>query len=79
MFCPFKQQVLDCALLNNFFWGVWALSLLSEEEYLKHGIFNYDFAHSRCDMYNTFLLAIDRNEAQKSRIEGYCCGNGFGI
>jgi hypothetical protein len=25
-----KKQVLDCCLLNNFFWGVWALALLSE-------------------------------------------------
>lgn len=25
-----RRQVLDCCLLNNFFWGVWALALLSE-------------------------------------------------
>lgn len=57
-FAPFKRQVLDCILLNNFFWGVWALSLLSKEDTLKPGIFNYDFAHSRCDMYNTFKETI---------------------
>mmetsp|Transcript_9303 Transcript_9303/g.15679 ORF Transcript_9303/g.15679 Transcript_9303/m.15679 type:complete len:173 (-) Transcript_9303:44-562(-) len=67
-FCQFKKQVLDCALLNNFFWGVWALSLLSEEEFLKEGIFNFDFAHSRCDMYATFCQIIKRAEEQE-RIE----------
>ena len=44
----FRKQVLDCGLLNNFFWGVWALALLSEEECCKTGIFNYDFADARC-------------------------------
>ena len=57
-FAPFHKQVWDCCLLNNFFWGVWALSLLDEEEYLNNGIFNYDFAHSRCDMYQQFNLLI---------------------
>ena len=73
---PFKRQVLDCALLNNFFWGVWALSLLSEEEYLKSGIFNYDFAHSRCDMYSTFLKVIDIENANAIRNEGLLCMEG---
>ena len=27
---------------------------------MAEGIFNYDFAHSRCDMYNTFLDCIDK-------------------
>lgn len=56
----FQKQVWDCALLNNFFWGVWALSLLGEGEYLKDDIFNYDFAHSRCDMYRTFKQIIEQ-------------------
>ena len=29
----FKNQILKCALLNNFFWGVWALALLKDGEY----------------------------------------------
>jgi len=36
--------------LNNFFWGVWALALLTPDIYTEEGIFNYDFAHSRVDM-----------------------------
>lgn len=58
---PFLRQVLDCCLLNNFFWGVWALSLLSEDQYLNSGIFNYDFAHSRCDMYKRFKKKIEED------------------
>jgi hypothetical protein len=26
------QEVWTCALLNNFFWGVWSLALLKPEE-----------------------------------------------
>jgi len=33
------------------FWGVWALALLTPEIYAKEGIFNYDFAIARTEMY----------------------------
>jgi hypothetical protein len=42
------EQVWACSLLNNFFWGVWALALLKPESCTTKGIFNYDFAHFRC-------------------------------
>ena len=45
------QEVWQCALLNNFFWGVWALALLDVEGCTKKGIFNYDFAHCRCQSF----------------------------
>lgn len=67
---PFVRQVLDCCLLNNFFWGVWALSLLSEDQYLNSGIFNYDFAHSRCDMYQTFKNLITEYDAKHYPMNG---------
>jgi hypothetical protein len=51
--------------LNNFFWGVWALALLSEDEYTNTGIFNFDFASARCTFYNKFLKQI---EAEKTRV-----------
>lgn len=43
-------QVLTCARMNNFFWGVWALALLTPQECAKPGIFNYDFALARIEM-----------------------------
>lgn len=48
-------EVYACCQLNNMFWGVWALSLLAPEEYAKEGIFNYDFARSRVEMYGQIL------------------------
>ena len=54
----FYEQIMKCALLNNFFWGVWALALLSDGEYCKPGIFNYDFAHARCLFYQKFSKII---------------------
>ena len=33
------------------FWCVWALALLTPEIYAKEGIFNYDFAFARVEMY----------------------------
>jgi len=49
-----KRQVLDCCVLNNFFWGVWALALLSEDQYTNVGIFNFDFASARCTFFEIF-------------------------
>jgi hypothetical protein len=45
------KDVWRCCLLNNMFWGVWALALLTPEIYAKEGIFNYDFAIARTEMY----------------------------
>jgi len=44
-------QIWKCALCNNFFWGIWALALLTPEIYSKEGIFNYDFAIARVEMF----------------------------
>lgn len=50
--CPrLLKQIWKCALLNNFFWGIWALALLTPDIYAKEGIFNYDFALARVEMY----------------------------
>ena len=49
------KQVYDCALVNNFFWGVWALSLLTPDIYAKDGIFNYDCASAHVSMYQKIL------------------------
>ena len=46
----FMSQVWNCCILNNLFWGVWALSLLKPEDCTEAGIFNYDFAKSRVEM-----------------------------
>ena len=40
----FVSEIWNCALLNNLFWGVWALQLLTPDIYTQEGIFNYDFA-----------------------------------
>ena len=42
------SQVWDCCLLNNFFWGVWALALLNPDTCTNEAIFNFDFAQMRC-------------------------------
>lgn len=34
-FDEFYTQILKCAMLNNFFWGVWALALLKDGDYCK--------------------------------------------
>lgn len=52
------KEVYDCTILNNLFWGVWALSLLTPDIYTKQGIFNYDFALSRVEMNNHIIKRI---------------------
>ena len=53
------KEIYQCAKLNNFFWGVWCLQLLKPDEYAKDGIFNYDFAKSRVEMYKK-VCEIDK-------------------
>lgn len=59
------DEVYDCALLNDMFWGVWAISLLSPEEYAKEGIFNYDFSRCRVLMYDKILKIRKELEGNK--------------
>ena len=47
----YLKQVYNCALLNNLFWGVWAISLLKPDNCTEPAIFNYDFAMSRVEMF----------------------------
>ena len=47
------NDVYDCASLNNFFWGLWALALLTPEptSCAVDGLMNYAFADARLQMY----------------------------
>lgn len=49
------MHVYNCALLNDAYWGLWALNLLTPETYAKEGIFNYDMVKCRLQMYNKVL------------------------
>ena len=48
----FVDEVYTCALLNSFFWGVWALSLLRPDQVGDKGLFNFDYTLSRIEMYS---------------------------
>lgn len=61
------DEVYDCALLNDMFWGVWALSLLSPEEYAQEGIFNYDFSRCRVFMYDKIVQVRKELEEKKGK------------
>eukprot|EP00347_Sterkiella_histriomuscorum_P005923 403354751 len=43
----YYNKVVKCLKLNLFQWGVLALYILTEDEYLKPGIFNFDAANIR--------------------------------
>ena len=61
---PLVDQVYSCALLNNVFWGIWALALLDTEKAAEPKLFNYDFAKSRVEMYNQIMeLKSERSKA----------------
>ena len=46
-----RKETYDCMLLNNYFWGIWALVMLKSEDYGKTDVFNFDFAEARIYMY----------------------------
>ena len=62
LYLKLKKQVWECAVLNNFFWGVWALALLNEETCVKEGIFNYEFALCRCNFFEKFTDLLSNME-----------------
>jgi hypothetical protein len=39
-------------LLNNYFWALWSIMMLREENYGRTDIFNLDFADARVHIYN---------------------------
>ncbi len=47
-----RVEVNKCLVLNNYFWGVWALRILKEEKLGDSSVFNFDFAQARVDMFN---------------------------
>ena len=57
-FDEFMKQIYQCAILNNFFWGVWAISLLKPDGYTDSGM-NYAFAQARIDMYYVIKKIIE--------------------
>lgn len=49
----FLSQVYNCALLNNLFWAVWALDIMTPETCIVPNVYNYyfDFASNRVEMF----------------------------
>ena len=47
-----RQKVLEvkqCMVLNNYYWGVWAIMMLSDADETDNNVFNWDFAFGRCE------------------------------
>jgi len=38
-------------VLNNFYWAVWAIMMLTEQDETNTEAFNWDFADGRCDLH----------------------------
>ena len=49
-----KEEVKCCMLLNNYLGGIWALQMLSKEDYQLGAldVFNFKLAESRIQMFN---------------------------
>jgi hypothetical protein len=46
-----EVEVRKHVLLNNFFWGIWALKMLSPTDVTNENVFNYEFANCRVQMF----------------------------
>ena len=49
------QQTKALMVLNNYYWAVWAVMMLSEEDETNSGAFNWAFFLGRCEMHNKCL------------------------
>jgi hypothetical protein len=46
-----RDEVHRCLLLNNYFWAIWSLRILKSEKMGDPGVFNFDFAEARMQMF----------------------------
>jgi len=53
----FVSDIWKCALLNNFFWAVWAIKMIDDPT--EPGLFNYDFAKARIEAYQKIKSIIN--------------------
>lgn len=53
-----RQAVYQTKLgmvLNNFYWAVWAIMMLKEEEETDPEVYQWDFLIGRCQMHNRIV------------------------
>ena len=41
------EQTKQCMVLNNYYWAVWAIMMLSEQDESDPSVFNWEFARGR--------------------------------
>ena len=46
------ENLKKSIILNNFYWGVWAIMMLKEEEETEWDVFNWEFTRMRIDLLN---------------------------
>ena len=49
-----REAVLStqkCMIINNFYWAVWSIMMLSEADETDPEVFNWELIDGRCDMY----------------------------
>ncbi len=68
-FSNFRREVENCLLLNNFYWGVWALLLIRDNDVCDDRVFNYEFALTRVRIYKMLLQQFGANQVSKSSPE----------
>lgn len=44
---PFMKEIEQCLMLNNFYWCVWGIMMLKEEEEIDHTLFNWELCRMR--------------------------------
>jgi len=62
----FRREVETCCLLNNYYWGVWALVLLRDKDVCEERVFNYEFAISRVKMYKMQVKLFSEKKVSES-------------
>ena len=62
----FRREVEACCLLNNYYWGVWALAVLRDKDVCDEKVFNYEFAISRIKMYKMQTKLFQEQKTSES-------------
>ena len=45
------REIEQCMMLNLFYWTMWSIVMLKEEEETDHTLFNWELCRMRCELY----------------------------
>jgi len=46
------KEIEQCLIVNNFYWTMWSIMMLKEEDELDHTIFNWELIRMKVELFS---------------------------